>query len=363
MTSSVDRGILSQCLSAITGQCLELSIRNRRLYFSFFNDDVLGATILVVGQWYHVAFVYDYSLMQQSVYLNGILDGSTWGSARLAGPFKGTLVDTLIGRAPSGYYFKGDIDNLQVSKGAKTACQILNDATLTAYYSFDREIFNLDLSNNYINGYSSGLSTVSGRVHEAYSFQGTSAYFQSAAFTAYSSGETFSVALWVKPYSVHGGTLIHLSANANGAGIACFDLLGFSTTGELIANIYYNSACCGAFCPICHYSQSIGGPMMVINTWTHIVLTYSSTNGMALYTNGTLRVFDDAFTSFHTNTHAFTTRPYMTVGNPSTTGSIPTGCLVATPTLSPGPYQGLIDDLRIYSRELTITEICSLFNP
>lgn len=333
------------------------------MYFSFYNDDLLGATILVVGRWYHVAFVYDYSLMQQSVYLDGVLDGTTWGSARLAGPFKGTTADTFLGRAPTGNYFEGEIDNLQVSSGAKTSCQILNDAILTAYYSFDKGILNLDLSNNYLHGNSNGLSTVSGRVYEAYLFQGTTAYFQSESFIAYSRGETFSVALWIKPYAVNGSTLLHLSTNANGGGAACFDLLGFSTTGQLIANMYYDSRCCIAVCVICHYSRSIGGPIIPINTWTHIVLTYSSTNGMALYTNGTLRVFNDAFTSFHTNTNAFTTRPYMTVGSPTAIGTMPTGCVVDTPALSPGYYTGLIDELRIYSRELTMAEICSLFNP
>jgi hypothetical protein len=39
-----------------------------------------------------------------------------------------------------------------------------------------------------------------------------------------------------------------------------------------------------------------------------------------------------------------------------------TNNLVGSPSLSPSSYQGLIDELRIYSRELTKTEICSLFH-
>ena len=323
----------------------------------------MATTMLTVGsKWYHVAFVYDYNLMQQSIYLNGILDGTSWGSSTVPSPFKGTTISTFLGQATGLSYFEGNIDSLQVSRGAKTACQILNDAILTAYYSFDRGIYNLDLSNNYINGNSNGLSTVSGLVGEAYLFQGSSSYFQSTAFTAYSAGESFSVALWVKPYSIYSGTLIHLSTGTSGGGTACFDLLGFSTTGQLIANLYTTYACCPVTCS-CHYSTSIGGPIMTINTWTHVVLTYSPSNGMALYTNGTLRAYDDGFPSFPANAYAFTTRPYMTVGSPTTTGSIPVGCLVSTPILSPAHYQGLIDELRIYSRELTITEICSLFHP
>jgi hypothetical protein len=101
---------------------------------------------------------------------------------------------------------------------------------------------------------------------------------------------------------------------------------------------------------------------MMVNTWTHIVLTYSSTNGLALYTNGTLQGVQQPFSSFPTAGPDYKIRPYMTVGNPTTTGSIP-GCLIGNPPLSPAAYQGLIDELRLYSRELTKTEICSLFNP
>ncbi|CAF1223117.1 unnamed protein product [Rotaria sp. Silwood1] len=342
---------------------LNLSYRSWTIE-GFYNDDVIGAAFLAEPstKWYHIAFVYDYSLMKQSIYFNGVLDGTTWGSAPLSGPYKGTTGSVMIGRTSSGSYLYGDIDHLQVTTVAKTTCQILNDAILTAYYSFDADVLNLDLSNNYINGISNSVSSVSGRTNEGYLFQGTSSYFQSMAFTAYRSGASFSISLWVKPYSVLGGTLIHLSTGIVGTGTGCFDLLGFSTTGQLIANLYKPYSCCSGTC-YCQATTSIGGPVMNTSIWTHIVLTYSSSNGMALYTNGTLRAVDDAFTSFASNTYTSASRPYMTVGNPSTTGSLPAGCLTASPTLSQGHYQGIIDELRVYSRELTISEICSLFNP
>lgn len=99
---------------------------------------------------------------------------------------------------------------------------------------------------------------------------------------------------------------------------------------------------------------------MLINVWTHIVLTYSSTNGMALYTNGTLQDVTGPFASFPPT--FYSNFPYMTVGNPGTTSSIPS-CTTYTPALSPAPYRGFIDELRIYSEELSVNDICSLFNP
>jgi hypothetical protein len=100
---------------------------------------------------------------------------------------------------------------------------------------------------------------------------------------------------------------------------------------------------------------------MVVNIWTHIVITYSSANGLALYTNGTLRSLTDPFTSFSSSVTDYSTQPYMMVGNrkiDSTTASCTTGT-----TVSAAAYRGLIDELRVYSRELTSNEICSLFNP
>ncbi|CAF3320152.1 unnamed protein product [Rotaria socialis] len=363
-TVATEQGIFSQCQSSTTtDQCLTLSIKNGRLYSSFYNDDLTSGTILTVSSttWYHLAFVYDYTLQAQSVYYNGVLIGTTWGSRTLSGPYRGISGDILIGRTAAGAYFQGKMDNLEISSAAKSACEILNDAILTAYYSFDIGVLNLDLSNNFINGMSNSISTISGIVKEAYLFNQTLSYFQSFAFTAYSTAEAFSVSLWIKPFSVAGGTLIHLSTNIDGGGTACFDLLGFSSIGQLIANMYNSYTASGVFCP-CYASTSIGGANTTINVWTHIVVTYGSTNGMAIYTNGTLTVANAAFNSFPTSASAFTTRPYMTVGNYKTASSASTGCLVATPALSPGSYYGIIDELRVYSRELAPSEICSLFN-
>ncbi|CAF1131051.1 unnamed protein product [Rotaria magnacalcarata] len=363
-TVATEQGIFSQCQSSTTtDQCLTLSIKNGRLYSSFYNDDLTSGTILTVSStaWYHLAFVYDYTLRAQSVYSNGVLIGTTWGSRTLSGPYQGISGDVLIGKTAAGAYFQGKIDQLEISSAAKSACEILNDAILTAYYSFDIGVLNLDLSNNFINGMSNSLSTISGIVNEAYLFNQTLSYFQSFAFTAYSTTEAFSVSLWIKPFSVSGGTLIHLSTGIDGGGTACFDLLGFSSIGQLIANMYNSYTPSGGMCP-CYASTSIGGANTTINVWTHIVVTYGSTNGMAIYTNGTLTVANGAFNSFPTSASAFTTPPYMTVGNYKTTSSAPAGCLVATPALSPGSYYGIIDELRVYSRELAPSEICSLFN-
>ncbi|CAF0952998.1 unnamed protein product [Adineta ricciae] len=364
------RGIFSQCQSAsTTDQCLTLSIQNQRLHLGFTNDDLDGSTILTTSSvlWRHVAFVYDYTMMRQSIYLDGVLEATTSASGLLVGPYKGQSGNIFIGRTDSGDYFEGRIDQLQVSERAKSACEILNDATLTAYYAFDIGASYLDSSLNYFHGISNLLITLPGRVNYAYSFQYEYSYFQSQGFTAYQTDEPFSVSLWVNPFVVTGGTLIHLSTNIDGSSDACFDLLGLSSSGRLIGQLYESYDCCVCCvvnplisCP-CRGLRNVAGPTMIVNTWTHIVLTYSRSNGLALYTNGTLRGVTDAFSSFPEPAPDYDVRPYMIVGNQRIGGGLH-GCLGSSPSVSSGSYRGLIDELRIYSRELTKTEICSLFH-
>ena len=56
----------------------------------------------------------------------------------------------------------------------------------------------------------------------------------------------------------------------------CVDLLGFSTRGEIVVTS-------GGILP-----YSVIGPILTVNTWSHVVATYSLTNGIRLYVNGTL---------------------------------------------------------------------------
>ena len=127
------------------------------------------------------------------------------------------------------------------------------------------------------------------------------------------SPETFSVALWVKPFVVNGGRLIHLSTNIGGSSLACFDLLGFSPSGQSVGQLYNSYV---AYCLVA--IVNVRGSTVLVNTWTHIVLTYSSSNGLIIYTNGTLRGMTDSFSSFPSASPNYKTGPYMTVGNQGT---------------------------------------------
>jgi hypothetical protein len=92
------------------------------------------------------------------------------------------------------------------------------------------------------------------------------------------------------------------------------------------------------------------GPNLLYNVWTHVTHTYSPSNGQRLYINGAL------FSSMPSSTiyTASETPLYVTVGNMLSGGFC----------YNPGPgnssFQGGVDDLRVYSRELSSIDACLL---
>jgi hypothetical protein len=118
------------------------------------------------------------------------------------------------------------------------------------------------------------------------------------------SNYSYSIALWVRPSSINGSTLVHLSTTTNGQGW-CVDLMGFSSSG----------------------------------VWTHVVTTYSVTNAVRLYINGTL------------------------IGTTGSIGYLASG-LVNILTLA-NPIQGGTCNSQsvVYSRELNTVDIYTFANP
>ena len=148
--------MVGMCDSSTKDRCLHLIIRGNSTFFGFWDDDCSGSTIINVNQWYHFAFVYDYAALTQYIYLNGYLDCQH----NTSGPYLGNSGSITIGANNNSYfrgtpspYWTGYIDQVSYVSRAKTSDEILTDATLVAYYSFDSGSF-YDLGPNKINGVS-----------------------------------------------------------------------------------------------------------------------------------------------------------------------------------------------------------------
>jgi hypothetical protein len=117
--------------------------------------------------------------------------------------------------------------------------------------------------------------------------------------------------------------------------------MGISSTGNIIVQVYRTAA-----------PYIITGPVIPLNTWTHIVQTYSPTNGQSLYINGILYLTLSNATIYT----ASGVQNFVTIGN-----ILSGGCY--NPGILQTPIQGVIDELRIYSRELSSTDVCLLVWP
>ncbi len=329
--------LFSECFSATDNQCLHIGMDSiPTLHMGFWFDDVDGSTILVANQWYHVAFVYDYDRRQRFMYLNGIPENIIISNPSASHLYLGQLGNAVIGGIPLfGSNFVGYIDHVSINYRVKTDSEILDDASLVAYYSFDCGS-TLDSGPNLLHGNASKQIISIGRINDAIAFNSSTAYFQAFDFTALgTSNQSFSISLWIKPLNIN-GTLVHLSDVSTGNG-SCMTILGFSVSGNIIARIS---------------NTDVYGPILTLNVWTHIIHTFSVINGIRLYINGTLY----AYSGSNMTRNGPNVPVYLTVAN-QLSGA---GGSCSSGNISSVPYAGAIDELRIYNREISASEACML---
>jgi hypothetical protein len=146
----------------------------------------------------------------------------------------------------------------------------------------------------------------------------------------YSSGNIYSR----KHIAVH--LLIIQVSSANGW---CLPVIGFSNTGLLTIQSWGS---------IGVYATSLINETLPLNVWTHASMTYSTTNGIQLFVNGSLVNMNNNYTDYLASGEFCT----IVVG----TCLHPNACGYRT-KIVPSQFQGKIDELKIYSRELSNSEI------
>ena len=151
--------MLGLCQRQIYSSCLYLMIRQDKPYFGFHSNDCIGNTTILTQRWYHFAFVYDYSLCTQYIYVNGLIECTepSRGSflASEGAMTIGAINNTGIARTES--FWTGLIDQVSYVSQAKSATEILSDATLVAHFPFeDPTNYHLDTGPNKMKGVSDG---------------------------------------------------------------------------------------------------------------------------------------------------------------------------------------------------------------
>jgi len=126
----------------------------------------------------------------------------------------------------------------------------------------------------------------------------------------------------------------------------CLPFIGFASTTHLAIQVWGGST-----------ANYVLGPIPPLNSWTHVVQTFSTTSGLSLYIDGVLYAQDSTITTYAASGVA----DYLTLA--STLEAIPypvSGCSTTGVLGGLGYYNGVLDELRVYSRELSALEVCAL---
>ncbi|CAF4097271.1 unnamed protein product, partial [Adineta steineri] len=332
--------IFSHCNATNPDMCMHIGINGGRVFLGFFSDDLTGGTSLNSNQWYHVAYVYDRLSSRQIVYFEGNQDGTRVTN----GFYTGTASTLVVGAIPSfGTGFvtnNGFIDKLTFVSRVKTSAELLDEATLVAYYPFDNSYTDFG-PNQIIN--STSVSTMfdsSGQFNQCLLINSTNlSYFQTTGF--YYLGQTsysYSFSLWIYPF-VNNGTILQVSSSNSW----CVPMIGFDISGRLTIQTMSSNGV---------YAVSLTSGTLSLNQWTHVAMTYSTINGIQLFMNGVFMVGNNTVTSYSASGQIST----ITIG----TCPSPSTCAVNTTTIIPSQFRGKIDELKIFSRELSLSDIGQL---
>ncbi len=167
----------------------------------------------------------------------------------------------------------------------------------------------------------------------AYSFNGTNQYISTT--TQLTTPTNFAISLWFKTSTTTGGKLIGFGDVQTGLSGSYDKHIYMSNAGNIIFGVYPGSV------------QTISSPTTLRDgNWHHVIASLSSTNGMKLYIDGVLAASNASITTSQNYSG------YWKIGydNLNTWTSQPTSLY----------FNGSLDDIAIYNKELSAAEITSL---
>ena len=228
----------------------------------------------------------------------------------------------------------------------KNAAEVLMDATLVCYFPFDSTIYgDLGPLSLYATGSGVSLANNAGRINSAASFTSASTYLVIGGLTRLGTiGQAYSLSFWIKPTTITGGTIVHVSrCNMNCTSNWCLPFIGLTSSGEIAVQSWSGRL---------PRLITLTGPTLSTNIWTHVVQTYSSTNGMRLFINGNLYNQSTPFLYW-----ASRDPNYLFLG------SFPLAPCVTSSVINQGQYYGLLDEFYLFARDLTPVEVYELASP
>lgn len=339
------------------------------------SDDTLHSVAdVTTGDYVHIVVTRDQLTGVKKIYVNGILDAADIGSTDTLN--EQNVFDLNIGGVAFNGYF-GLVDDIQFYAGVLNADEVafiyqhrgasVANATVfngfgpAAYYNFDQtNVLAPDVSGNSNNIVADGsFNATSGPAIDntddiagtgSISFDGSSFLSAPATLLPALRGD-FSVSVWLKTTQSYGN---QGDFAFNGAGVVAADVPGLAndtipialTGGEVAFNTGSTSS-----------DDTVNSSRRVNDgQWHHVVVTRNQASGLKqIFIDGVLDSSDTGGTNVLSDPQLITIGAISDASDPYATDPQFNGY---------GGYQGLLDDLQIYARELTTNEVAYLYaNP
>lgn len=331
-----------------------------------------GATAITANQWYYVTAVRDVAADQLRIYLNGVLDGSATDTTTVEAQ---NSTNVYFGRGINGTnYLDGTIDDVKIYNYARTPAQIIEDmnaghpapgspvGSALIQYNFDEGYG--DTGNNSGNGGAintdlAGASacpgnsscpswTNDGKFGKALSFDGSNDYAQTSSTVNFAS-DKITVAFWLywNAYANDDDIAMELSSNFNSNNgtflINPNSSIGFpcNTSGRQFEFAIQDTAGSPAYRSECIVRPSAA-------TWHHYAVVFDNST-----TTGDIKVFVDGLD----------TETTTGVNNKGSSGNFKTDTLYFMSRAGSSLFgAGKMDDVKIYTSELTADQVKQLYN-
>ncbi len=303
------------------------------------------------NQWYFFVIVYDFVNNVSSFYVNGTLVNSTTATL-----YKSTNPILNIGRNTNiGSYFNGLIDDIGIWNRALTQTEITTMYNgflysdncnavsgslvngLVAYYPFCGNAN--DQSGHGYDGTVNGATLTTdrfGNTNAAYSFDGTSNYIQLPNNSSITPAN-ITVSLWAKILSNKvNQRLIRQRASGFDVSYNMQAQYGATATNKLSSDLYTSSTI--------NYNPIINN---VVNDqqWHQIIFSYDGLN---------FKIYIDSLLAYQNNSNGAGSIYYNNSGNGFTIGRDGDN--------ADWYLNGIIDDVGIWNRALTTSEVTQLYN-
>jgi len=291
------------------------------------------------NRWHHVVGIYNSSDYIQ-IYVDGNQENTTFTGGLYAVSSKGIIIghyDNSTNRIRENF-FKGEIDEVKYYNRSLSADEIKElylSKGLVGHWKMDASVSNITATRDssgydkHSTIYNGALLTNNGRFKEGYNFEKyTNDVICAGTSTIYDFGNSsFSVSSWFKPKNIISNYFVSKWLTATDRWV-----LYTNSAGKYAGWIEINDA------PI-----NVIGPSAVQDEWVHVIMVRNrEISQFELYVNGVRYNVSDSLGALNNSASN------LCLGGASSAGAF--------------SVNGTVDEVRIYNRALSASEIAALYN-